>query len=88
MEIPWGGYEKFFVFTNSVGILLSYKFQWGQQVFKKSWNRPQIQTTVCGSELRGRPRRNVIIPYEKTSYSSNDSNDETITDNESDEGNY
>ena len=54
---------------------------------KKPLNRPRRQTSVRRSELRGRPRRNVIIPSEQTSELSNDSNDDTITDHDSEDDN-
>ena len=43
-------------------------------------NRPQIQTSVRRKEIRGQPRRNVVIPSRQTSELSNDYNDDTITD--------
>ena len=46
-------------------------------------NRPPRQTSVHRPELHGRPRRNMIIPSEQTSESSNDSNDDTITNHDS-----
>ena len=43
---------------------------------------PRIQTSVCMIDLCGRPRRNVIIPFEQTLELSNDYNYDTITDHD------
>ena len=50
-------------------------------------DRYQRNKSVHRSELCGKPIRNVIIPSEQNREQSNDSNDENITDNDSDDDN-